>query len=114
MKVSPIGIQSYQQLNRNEKPSGQASNTRPQINDSVIKSGDDNLTIRPAAEETSRLAVKSPKGSYADLLSPQEKQALDLLFSRYRDNNRFGSAYQSVEQSQDNTESLGSLLDIKV
>ena len=114
MKVNPIGIQSYQQLNRNEKPSGQANGAQTQIQDGIVKSDQNQLTIKPAAEESSRIAVKAARGSYADLLSPQEKQALDLLFSRYRDNSRFGPAYKSSEPSQNETESLGSLVDVKV
>lgn len=114
MKISPIAIQSYQQLNQNQKPADQASNSQEKLSEGVSKSAESRLTIRPAANETSRLAVKSSRGSYADLLSPQEKQALDLLFNRFRDSQRFGPAYRSEEQSQGDAENLGSLVDVKV
>jgi len=100
MNINPIGINTYQNLN------DQARAAEKKI---------DQQTAQPQAGEaaisevkTSSLAVKAPSSSYSDFLSPEEKQALDVLFKRYNDNNSI-----RVENDQ-NDAPLGSIIDIKV
>ncbi len=108
MKVNPIGIQSYQQLNRRDNAAIQKENSNARSTDSTV-------VIEPQVESsTSKLAVKAPDSSYAEYLTADEKRALDLLFSRFKDTGRFG-AYSPAEN--DNTASdaaLGRVIDVKV
>jgi len=106
MKVNPVGINTYQNLTNQEKTA------QKPVDGSVS-------TQQPAAVSTtetqiSRLAVKAPSGSYADMLSVEEKQALDVLFSRFKDNERFGAVYQAKAETAAKEEALGRIIDIKV
>ena len=105
MKVNPVGINTYQNLTNQEKTAqkpvdGLAPQSQPAVSSAEAK--------------TSRLAVKAPSGSYADMLSVEEKQALDLLFSRFKDNERFGAVYQAKAETTAKVETLGRIIDIKV
>ena len=73
MKVNPVAIQSYQQLNRQDRPQNrQAANTAEQP--------DKKMVIEPQNKMTkSALAVKGPDTGYAENLSTEERQALDLF-----------------------------------
>ena len=110
MKVNPVAIQSYQQaIRRDDKvaPEGQDNN---QAVDAGKK-----VKIAPQNEGIeSRVAVKARVDNYADILTAEEKNALDLLFSRFRDSERFGPGYR-VDASQDTDDNLiGGMIDIKV
>jgi len=104
MKVNPIGIQSYQQINRNDR--------QPQIEkETPFQLPGDKVTIQPQDEVSqSKVAVKAKVESYDAMLSPQEKQALDLLFSRFKESGRFG--YSGTEETD--SKSLGNFVDVKV
>ena len=105
MKVNPIGIQSYQQINRNDRQA-QIEKEATQL----PKSGDQ-VTIKPQDEVAeSKLAVKAKVKSYDTMLTPQEKQALDLLFSRFKESGRFG--YSGTDEGE--SKSLGNFVDVKV
>jgi len=109
MKINPVAIQSYQQSARREEP----STVRPE-NDSH-KPSETTVTIKPQDEAfSSKLAVKVPNGGYAEYLSPEERQALDLLFSRFRDTDRFGASYRAEAPQDENSNSIGRLIDVKV
>ncbi|RKX29921.1 MAG: hypothetical protein DRP47_00425 [Candidatus Zixiibacteriota bacterium] len=107
MKINPIGIQSYQQLN----------NQRKNIPSQAEKAGmpERSLTISPK-EITARseVAIKAPEGSYADFLSTEEKSALDMLFRRYADSDRFGPSFNRDVDSGNREDSLGRVIDLKV
>ncbi|MBD3332004.1 hypothetical protein GF356_04065, partial [candidate division GN15 bacterium] len=88
MKINPVGIQAYQQLNRQQRPDAQ------QVNQQDQSAVNQQVTIAPQTEqEESQLAVKAATGSYADHLSSEERAALDLLFERFKDSERFGPGY---------------------
>ena len=110
MKINPIGIQSYQQLTNRQNQSAQ------KLQDEKASLVTDNkVTIDPQQEDAgSRLAVKANSGSYADYLSPEEKNALDLLFSKFKNTERFGGSYQSEQSPVSKKQSLGNTIDIKV
>lgn len=108
MKVNPVGIQTYQHVTRRE------NDTRPAIADKAADSRQTQVTITPQDDTAvSSLAVKGPRGSYAEFLSPEERQALDLLFNRFRDSGRFGPGYNRNENSEDASQSVGNLIDVK-
>ncbi len=108
MKVNPIGIQAYEQLTQREQAPGAPGEKQ------VQSTPEKPVHITPQAEAaSSKLAVKAPAGSYADFLSPEEKQALDLLFSRFRDSGRFGAGYAKDNSSAAETVTVGNLLDVK-
>lgn len=110
MKVDAIGINSYQQL------SGQETNRQKAAEDSQeLAQAQKTITI-PVQEqsESSRLAVKAPSGSYADYLSPEERNALDLLFSRYSNRAAFNRDYSPKTNNSGNDSHLGNNIDLKV
>ncbi len=108
MKINPVGVQAYQQLARQEQ------NTAPLHKEKSAEPKDVPLHIAPQEPEAhSALAVKAPGKSYAEFLTPEEKAALDLLFSRFSDNGRFGHALRSSADS-DESETIGRIVDVKV
>lgn len=109
MKVNPLGVQAYQQLTRQEKPTAE----RPEA--STINGGEEKIVIKPQPAVTkSVLAVKAPSGNYSKFLSVEERQALDLLFARFSDNARFGSASTVSAENAESGANLGKVVDIKV
>ena len=108
MKVNPIGIQTYQQLNRKDN-----ENNVP-VAEKQTKAVDRKLSISPQEEVSpSKLAIKANSGDYAQYLSPEERNALDILFARYKETGRFGPTYQK-DANQSNDNNLGRMVDIKV
>ncbi len=108
MKISSIGIQNYQQVNRQE-------NSRPET--AERRSGTQNsdpVLIQPqSTQPSSILAVKAPTGTYADALSPQERQALELLFARFKEGGRFNAAIRAEVESSGES-GVGNIIDVKV
>lgn len=106
MKINPIAIQSYQQLN----------NRQNQVNEQADRNHktDDILNIKPQEiSDRSEIAVRPPEGTYAEFLSPEEKSALELLFNKYQDSDRFGSAFnKNIARSENKT--LGKIIDVKI
>ncbi len=113
MKINPLGIQSYQQIARREpqqKPTTPEETPSQEVNRQPQPPVTETAT-KP--EQLSRLAVKA-NGSYADYLSPEEREALDLLFSRFRDTERFGRSFNRRTADDPNASRLGQVIDIKV
>ncbi|MEW5796535.1 MAG: hypothetical protein AB1772_09245 [Candidatus Zixiibacteriota bacterium] len=108
MKVNPLGIQAYQNLNRQERQSLKTDSAR------AGEALDRPVVIEPQSAITkSTLAIKAPSGSYAKFLSAEERQALDLLFARFGDTGRFGAAYAADAETAD-AAGLGRIVDVKV
>jgi hypothetical protein len=106
MQVNPIGVQTYQQFNRQENVADKTDDA------AVAKAEAKNVTIKPQDEMApSRLAVKAPRGSYADNLTEAETRALDLLFSRFNEAGRFGPGYADDEAAE---KAVGNVIDLKV
>ncbi len=109
MKVNPLGIQAYQHVNRSDRPTYETTASRAGQSDSQ------SVVIEPQSTVSkSALAVKAPSGSYAKFLSAEERQALDLLFAKFSDSTRFGSAYAAESDEAAGGEQLGRLVDVKV
>jgi hypothetical protein len=108
MQINPVGVQSYQQLNRQEKATNLANETGQAVESKKV-------TISPSDQSSeSRLAVKVPRGSYADNLSGAETRALDLLFGRFTDAARFGPGYSDDAEGVAAETGMGNVIDLKV
>ena len=108
MQVNPVGVQTYQQSNRQENIAERA--------DSPTAAPDKSrkVAITPQEEASeSRLAVKVPRGSYADNLTEAETRALDLLFSRFNDSGRFGPGYAADAEGESAGRAVGNIVDLK-
>lgn len=116
MKVNPIAIQSYQKIVPKETQQQNPVDIQAKERSDVAVISDDKVTIKPTALTSgSQITVRATNGSYADLLTTQEKQALDLLFDKFRDSQRFGTSYQANnDQSAGKSRNLGQLVDVKV
>jgi len=103
MKINPVSIQSYQEAVKPDRPGERRTISAP---------AEQSVTIDPQKNKVgSELAVNLKGASYADSLSPEEKQALDMLFGKFRGEDRFGGNYQS-ESSGGST--VGRMIDVKV
>ena len=109
MKVNPVGIQTYQHLAHQEKTP--ASSTEKSANEAAERK----VMIESRSPlEKPAVAVKGPSGDYSQYLSGEERQALDLLFTRFKDGSRFGPGYQTDNNNTDRENALGRVVDIKV
>ncbi|MEW5994269.1 MAG: hypothetical protein AB1744_07725 [Candidatus Zixiibacteriota bacterium] len=107
MKINPVAVQSYQQPVRQDQPSETAPNQQASVDQSVKISPQE-------ATAGSRLAVHVPKGDYSELLTPEERQALELLFQRFNNPGRFGPAYQRGRATAGENPLVGNIIDVKV
>ena len=103
MKVNPVSIQSYQQIAQRDRTANNAQ---------AIKSEEQSLTIKPEKSTvSSALAVKLPNSTYADYLSAEENQALEILFGKFRASGNFAPGSNS--NATDET-AVGKIIDVKV
>ncbi|MEW6049870.1 MAG: hypothetical protein AB1644_02255 [Candidatus Zixiibacteriota bacterium] len=109
MNINQVGIQSYQQVNRRD-------NQLPVTQDPAARPTNDATVVIEPQEGTSgsKLAVTAPKGSYADFLSVDEQKALELLFARFKDNQRFGTGYKATAAAEAPDPMVGQIIDVKV
>lgn len=109
MKVNPIGIQSYQQVNRQDRPATASAEA------TAHQKTEQKVVIEPQAKLTKpALAVKGPSGDYSQYLSGEERIAIDQLFARFRDASRFDSNGECKTGGKEDENNLGRLVDIKV
>lgn len=110
MKVNPIGIQTYQQLNkRDSQPTGIVEQQQS------AKIPDKKVTISPQKEVSpSKLSIKAKTEDYSKFLSPEEKNVLDILFAQYKETGRFGPGYRGDLNQTETGKSIGRTIDIKV
>lgn len=108
MKINPLGIQSYEQINKRDNRVVQtpAENIKSEVSSKVEIAPQENLT-------GSKLSVKAPEGSYAEMLSPEERQALDLLFNKFKNSERFGAGFNR-NANLTAQKMVGNVVDIKV
>ena len=111
MKINPIGINSYQQTTGQEAARKQATGG----SNEAARTDSTKVLIPPQAEShSSRVSVKISKGNYAEYLSAEERQALDLLFSRFADRSRFEPGYSRDMALAEDDSHLGKTVDVKV
>jgi hypothetical protein len=104
MKINSIGIQSYQHVPKRDEGTI-APQTREQDAASVTIEPKDSLT-------TSALAINAKTGNYGKTLTTEERRALELVFSRFKDAGRF-SANGRIESEKAEI-GLGQIIDVKV
>jgi hypothetical protein len=109
MKVNPVSIQAYQQLTRRETPATQTESSQK-------SAATDRVVIEPQKNTVgSSLAVKAPSGTYAEYLTPEENQALEMLFAKFRGTaERLGSGYQDDVDNAGADAHVGRMIDVKV
>ena len=109
MKINPIAIQNYQTPTRRDnsvavKPEAQE---QPGASPASVK-------INPQEQaQRSRLAVQPQEINRAANLSPEERRAVELLFSRFRDVSRFGAGYSTKADEKSDEPGVGNLVDLK-
>lgn len=109
MKINPVAIQSYQQISQRDRTAA-----RPNIDDQA-RASESKATITPQESDAgSRIAVKPVSGNYAEFLTVEEKNALDLLFSRFKDSSKFGPGYARDAAAGSDNSLLGGTIDVKV
>ena len=109
MKINPLGVQAYQQLNRQDRPpvpDAQRQSTAATGNPTVVEPQN--------PSDKSALAVRGPSGSYAQYLSEAEREAIDMLFARFGDNSRFGFSGRAESTAGEPEKTIGRLVDVKV
>lgn len=111
MKINPLGIQSYQQVEKRDNSAAQTALDNLKTQEKTVET---KVKLDPQDRLTgSKLSVQAPKGSYADMLSVEERQALDLLFNKFKDSERFGAGFD-ISKPAINKQTVGNLVDIKV
>ena len=108
MKINALGIQAYQQLQGQKRTPLQQD---PEAEKSARSEERMSIPAQPG-NESSTIAVKPAQGSYAQFLSPEERQALDLLFGRYQGSNSATSGSDASQQPEQAR--VGAVIDIKV
>ena len=105
MKINSIGINAYQEMagkaQANKKPVETTVTNQVQKADKIKIPG---RTDRIGSD----LSIKLEGEEYADLLSPEEKQALELLFEKY------GGKRGSLNSNANNQQLLGTFVDVKL
>ena len=105
MKINPIGVETYRQaMGKPQVENKAVAENKTRINETRVK-------IPGQVEKTgSKLAVKLHPGSFVDMLSTEEKQALELLFAKYN-NVKQGDYSPGGDTGQAH---LGNLVDVKL
>ncbi len=109
MKINAVGIDAYRQMQNDSKVNSRQVATQNQSK--AENTGKVNLPGQ-TSRISSKLAVKLQEGSFDDLLSTEEKQALEMMFDRFKTAGMLDGGYAedgAVEQPI-----LGTLVDVKL
>ncbi|PKK84504.1 MAG: hypothetical protein CVT49_02710 [candidate division Zixibacteria bacterium HGW-Zixibacteria-1] len=105
MKINPIGIDSYRQaMERPQVEKRPDADNKPQVNQSERV----NITDR-TDRVGSKLAVRLKPGTFVDMLSTEEKKAVELAFEKYA-----GAGRTYAKNGANETVRAGSLVDVKL
>ena len=106
MKVSSIGIDTYRQ-SMSKPPVG---NQPAAAKQSGIERPDKVQISGKTDRVTSKLAVKLKSGTFDDLLSPEEKEALEMLFAKLDEihNGSYG------KNGEENKAHIGNFVDVRL
>jgi hypothetical protein len=107
MKINSIGINAYRQAM--EKP-----NTESQMLDKSSKSTATSKVEIPgqAKKIGSNLAVKLKPGTFVDMLSTEEKEALTLLFEKFKESGALDGTYR--REGESGKAHIGNFVDVKL
>ncbi len=105
MKINATGIDAYRNITGENQ-----INRKPVSTDNRAEQGDKvQIPVQDKAPG-SKLSVNLKNGSFADMLSPEERQALEMIFEKFR-----GAEGRSYEKSGTvDKPRLGSIVDIKL
>ena len=107
MNINPLGINTYRQ-GLQETPARQKA--IPEKN--PVNESKDSLTVPTSSQKIgSSLAVKLKSETFMDMLSAEEKEAIDMLFEKYQAK---GNGVYSVEGSTAPKSHLGNNVDIRL
>ncbi len=128
MNINPLGISAYGKADVTRKNPDAAQRAQEQFAIEAQKSAaqenadtrqinksekSSSVTIAKRGTETSSsLAVKA-QGEFSQLLSAEEREAIDILFAKYTQNQRSEANY-SAKGEQNNTPRLGGSVDFRV
>lgn len=105
MKINSIGINAYQEMANRAQASKKP--VAPIKSEQVQKTGKIQIPVR-TNRTGSDLSVKLNGEDYAEMLSPEEKQALELLFEKY------GGKRGITNSGAANRPGLGNFVDVKL
>jgi len=105
MKINSVGINAYQEMmgkaNANKKPVETTKTEQIQKTEKIKIPG---RTDKIGSD----LSIKLAGQEYAEMLSPEEKQALELLFEKYGDKKGI------LDSNTTNRPGLGTYVDVKL
>lgn len=108
MRINPAGIQVYQQQTEADR--------LQRLNKDQAKVKESELAAPAQPKEVeqslSQVGVKAGSNISREMLSDEERAALDMLFARFQNNSRFQSVRQGVSPESDARP--GQVIDIKV
>ncbi len=105
MKINSIGINAYQEMTGR----AQANKKPVEANQSAQIQKTEKIHIPGRVDKVgSDLSVKLAGEEYAEMLSPEEKQALELLFEKYGDKRGI------ISSETTNRPGLGTFVDVKL
>ncbi|SYZ73598.1 hypothetical protein TRIP_C30035 [Candidatus Zixiibacteriota bacterium] len=105
MKINATGIDAY----RNILSDNQVGRKQVGPENKIEQSGKVQIPVQDKAPG-SKLGVNLKSGSFADMLSPEEKQALEMIFEKFR--GAEGRSYE--ENGASDKPRLGNIVDIKL
>jgi hypothetical protein len=105
MKINPIGINAYQEMTGH----AQASRKPAVANQAELIQKPGKINIPGRIDKTgSDISIRLSGQDYAEMLSPEEKQALELLFEKYGDKRGMPNS------GTINPSGLGTFVDVKL
>ncbi len=108
MKINPSAIHTYRQLEQQNRPVAVA-----------VEAGEQALAGRMTAispqnaHAGSRVAVSAPKADYTEYLTPEERQAFEVVFHRFHGPTRIERAYQPDQPTPAHGLLAGRIIDVK-
>jgi len=109
MKINAVGIDAYRQV---QNDTGLQTRQVPAQNQSKTENTEKVKIPNQTSRVGSKLAVKLKEGTFDDMLSPEEKMALETMFDRFKSAGMLDAGYAedgAVEQPV-----LGTLVDVKL
>ena len=105
MKVNSVGIDAYRQTMEKPQVNKQAVADRQQ---QVEKTQKVQVPVQ-TNKVSSKLGVKLQAGTFDDMLSDEERQAIEMVFSRFRN---IAGSYTNDGTNESST--LGNFVDVKL
>jgi hypothetical protein len=109
MKINPIGIQAYRQTVGEAQVNKKATST-----ESVNNPGQTDRVVIPGQGDAtgSKLSVQLKNGNFLDMLSTEERKALEMLFDKFKNAGSEGLTYEKKGTSEKSR--LGNIVDVRL